>query len=298
MYRIYSTLIEMVAAAVFIIPIWCIYNKLYFRSWKITFLYMIFGFYLTAVLALVGFPNIISLKVELTVNIIPFVLSIIVVSSIFFLCRTSSKDEIVSESIHYWISISAMIAPLLVGILAGIMGEQEQEAGNYQVIRRSVHKGQNWLFKCIYLLFILTSFVLVSMVLLYIGIWGIYHPDNCTALLFLKTAIIFLIGLIFLVPFQLWSSFYFNIGASIGFGIFGTILVAYISSFPIIEENIWRFIPWIWSLKTTEIFVDNNNLYVQGFNLPLDLMIQILSTVLLFVGMMIWFRKWEGKTKG
>ena len=102
----------------------------------------------------------------------------------------------------------------------------------------------------------------------------------------------------FLVPFQLWSSFYYNIGASIGFGIFGTILVAYISSFPIIEENIWRFIPWIWSLKTTEIFVDNNNLYVQGFNLPLDLMIQILSTVLLFVGMMIWFRKWEGKTKG
>ena len=73
MYRIYSTLIEMVAAAVFIIPIWCIYNKLYFRSWKITFLYMIFGFYLTSVLALVGFPNIISLKVEWTVNTIPFV---------------------------------------------------------------------------------------------------------------------------------------------------------------------------------------------------------------------------------
>ncbi|MEE1493450.1 MAG: VanZ family protein [Anaerostipes hadrus] len=73
MYRIYSTLIEMVAATVFIIPIWCIYNKLYFRSWKITFLYMIFGFYLTAVLALVGFPNIISLKVEWTVNAIPFV---------------------------------------------------------------------------------------------------------------------------------------------------------------------------------------------------------------------------------
>ena len=35
--------------------------------------YMVFGFYLTAVLALVGFPNIMSLKVELTVNIIPFV---------------------------------------------------------------------------------------------------------------------------------------------------------------------------------------------------------------------------------
>lgn len=73
MYRIYSALIEIVAAAVFIIPIWFIYNKLFFRSWKKTILYIIFGFYLTAVLALVGFPNIISLKVELTVNIIPFV---------------------------------------------------------------------------------------------------------------------------------------------------------------------------------------------------------------------------------
>lgn len=68
MYRIYSALIEIVAAAVFIIPIWFIYNKLFFRSWKKTILYIIFGFYLTAVLALVGFPNIISLKVELYVH--------------------------------------------------------------------------------------------------------------------------------------------------------------------------------------------------------------------------------------
>mgnify|MGYP006949802116 CR=1 FL=1 len=54
MYRIYIALIEIVAAAVFIIPIWCVYNKLYFRSWKMTILYMVFGFYLTAVLALVA----------------------------------------------------------------------------------------------------------------------------------------------------------------------------------------------------------------------------------------------------
>ena len=69
MYRIYSALIEIVAAAVFIIPIWFIYNKFFFCSWKKTILYIIFGFYLTAVLALVGFPNIISLKVELYVHL-------------------------------------------------------------------------------------------------------------------------------------------------------------------------------------------------------------------------------------
>lgn len=48
MYRIYSALIEVVATAVFIIPIWCIYNKLCFHSWKRTIIYMVFGFYFTA----------------------------------------------------------------------------------------------------------------------------------------------------------------------------------------------------------------------------------------------------------
>ena len=33
---------------------------------------MVFGFYFTAVLALVGFPNIASLKIDFTVNVIPF----------------------------------------------------------------------------------------------------------------------------------------------------------------------------------------------------------------------------------
>ena len=72
MYRIYSALIEIVAAAVFIIPIWCIYNKLCFHNWKRTIIYMVLGFYFTAVLALVGFPDITSLKIDFAVNVIPF----------------------------------------------------------------------------------------------------------------------------------------------------------------------------------------------------------------------------------
>ena len=73
MSRIYNALIEIVAAAVFIIPLWCIYEKIFFQSWKRTMVYMIFGFYLAVVLALVGFPNITMLQMELTVNLIPFI---------------------------------------------------------------------------------------------------------------------------------------------------------------------------------------------------------------------------------
>nr|WP_296100179.1 hypothetical protein [uncultured Mediterraneibacter sp.] len=46
MSRIYNALIELVAAAVFIIPVWCIYEKSFFQSWKRTLIYTIFGFYL------------------------------------------------------------------------------------------------------------------------------------------------------------------------------------------------------------------------------------------------------------
>ena len=45
MYRICSALIEIAAAAVFIVPVWCVYHKLYFHSWKRTGVYMIFGEY-------------------------------------------------------------------------------------------------------------------------------------------------------------------------------------------------------------------------------------------------------------
>ena len=49
MSRIYNALIELVAAAVFIIPLWGIYEKFFFQSWKRTMVYMIFGFYLAVV---------------------------------------------------------------------------------------------------------------------------------------------------------------------------------------------------------------------------------------------------------
>ena len=108
---------------------------------------------------------------------------------------------------------------------------------------------------------------------------------------------IFIVGSLFLVPFQLWISIYLGMGASIGIGILGTIFVSYISSFPMLEEQLWRVIPWIWTLKTTTLYFENISLSVQGVNLPLDLAIQFVSFVLLLIGVVLWFKNWEGKSK-
>lgn len=73
MHRIFSALIEIAAASVFIIPLFGIYGKCVVHNWKRTLAYIIFGFYLVAVLALVGFPNVIDMNLEFTINVIPFV---------------------------------------------------------------------------------------------------------------------------------------------------------------------------------------------------------------------------------
>lgn len=73
MHRIYAALIEIAAASVFIIPLYSIYGKCRIHNLKRTLSYMVFGFYLVAVLALVGFPSIAFMRLDFTINVIPFV---------------------------------------------------------------------------------------------------------------------------------------------------------------------------------------------------------------------------------
>ena len=73
MHRIYGALIEILAASVFIIPLFGLYGKFVVHNLKRTLLYIVFGFYVVAVLALVGFPSIISMNLDFTINVIPFV---------------------------------------------------------------------------------------------------------------------------------------------------------------------------------------------------------------------------------
>lgn len=73
MFTIVSTVIEMTAAAIYIVPIYLLCNLFFIHSVKRTLALMVFGLYLAAVLALVGFPNISSLNIDLTLNVLPFV---------------------------------------------------------------------------------------------------------------------------------------------------------------------------------------------------------------------------------
>lgn len=68
-----STALEMLAAAVFLVPAYLIWNGRGLHSWKKSSLYFLFSLYLAAVYALVGMPNVTYVRFELNLNLIPIV---------------------------------------------------------------------------------------------------------------------------------------------------------------------------------------------------------------------------------
>ena len=73
MNRIFSAVIEMSAASIFIIPIFSVYGKFAVKNIERTFMYFLFGICLSPMLALVGLPNVKEFSVDFTINIIPIV---------------------------------------------------------------------------------------------------------------------------------------------------------------------------------------------------------------------------------
>lgn len=226
---------------------------------------------------------------------LPIILSIILVAGILFMTKSSDINEIVTDSFYYWINACGIIVPIFVGVLAGIMGDQEQEAGNYQVISKSYYKGKIFLAKNVFLIEMIALFIILSVLLLSLSIECVYRPHDIEFKKILEIALIFGMGTLFLVPLQLFFGFRFGMGASVGLGIFGTVFAAYISSFPMLSEKIWRLIPWTWSVKTASAFFENDSVFVKGMHLPFDLTIQVGVFFVLLIGGIFWFINWEDK---
>lgn len=65
--------IETIAAAVWLIPIFLIFNITIFHNIKITSVYLLFALYISAVYAVTGMPSIQYMRFDINLNLIPFV---------------------------------------------------------------------------------------------------------------------------------------------------------------------------------------------------------------------------------
>ena len=72
MYRLVSTGLETIAAAIILIPVLLAENKLVFHNTKRTIGYILFSLYFAAMYAVVGLPTSQYFRMDLSLNIIPF----------------------------------------------------------------------------------------------------------------------------------------------------------------------------------------------------------------------------------
>ena len=73
MYRIYLAAVDMLPAALLLIPFFWLFNQLSIRNIRKCIAYYLFACYISVVYVLVGLPNITYMRVELNLNLIPFV---------------------------------------------------------------------------------------------------------------------------------------------------------------------------------------------------------------------------------
>ena len=71
-YRIRSFFIEVAAAAVFLLPVFLLLERLYFHNKKKTVLYLMFTLYLSAVYYITGLPTLSFIRFAPSLNYIPF----------------------------------------------------------------------------------------------------------------------------------------------------------------------------------------------------------------------------------
>ena len=72
MYRLFSMGVEVFSAAIILLPVLLLLNKLLYHDMKKTIAYIVFALYLTAVYAATGLPSITHWQIDLSFNFIPF----------------------------------------------------------------------------------------------------------------------------------------------------------------------------------------------------------------------------------
>ena len=71
MYRLYLAAIDMLPGALILLPVYLILNKTCFHNTRKSILYYLFSCYLSVVYVLVGLPNVIYIRPEMNLNLIP-----------------------------------------------------------------------------------------------------------------------------------------------------------------------------------------------------------------------------------
>lgn len=196
---------------------------------------------------------------------------------------------------------SAIAIPIGVGILAGYVILQEELAGNFNgFLGTAIPRSLLYVSKLLFMIVLMAAAIALSTLTLGAGLYGFTDiPVRWDILA--AAAGIGIAASLPLLALHLWASLAWGMGASVAIG-GGGLLVAALSATSL-GDAVWPYIPWAWPVRLS-ILPGVYLLPELSNEFAMDMLFQkalqgsvsvVLAFVVLWVGGLLWFRKWEGR---
>ncbi|MGV8980728.1 lantibiotic immunity ABC transporter MutG family permease subunit [Clostridium sp.] len=186
----------------------------------------------------------------------------------------------------------AIAFPLLIGLISGIVIEQEEQTGNFQVLlTTSKSKCTTYLSKVILLILLGTFSIALA-----VGVFALgFHV--LPYLFYLKAGAALVIGNIFLYILHVFISLQFGKGSSTGLGVSESLISALMITG--LGNNIWHFIPCAWAVRFCDYLVFKlvypSASAVVEIDTKQGAFIMLFALCIAFASSLFWFGKWEGR---
>lgn len=231
------------------------------------------------------------LKLKRTPIVYIHILIPIIGASLFLLYYSISLWDTITKLITY-IRTLAIIFPLLIGIITGIIAEQEEQAGSFQNMIMILKRKYISYFSKLLILLLLSVISITIAIFVFAFVF-----KNYSLVFYTKLAGTLFLGNVFLYLLHLFISFRFGKGASIGLGIVGVLVAALMRTG--LGDSIWEFIPWAWAIRLGDyvMLMELNKLGLNEIFPSVSKGILIIS-ISIFVGLIFsisWFNRWEGR---
>lgn len=215
----------------------------------------------------------------------------------FLLYYSFSKWNAASKVLAYLQALS-IVFPILIGIVCSMVVEQEAMAGRFKEMFAVEYGKQRALLSKISILLITGCISAVIAVGGFLVGFKYILNQNVLPLTFYRDIILIIFGSqIFLYLFHIWLSFLWGNAASIGIGIFESLISALIITG--LGDGLWQWIPCGWSIRFCDYFLKNFYRVSGSYNLVADVNIgvrnSILFTVIFGIFLGIWFNFYEGR---
>lgn len=163
--------------------------------------------------------------------------------------KLSGGDSVAfSHAFEVFFQLESIGLPVILGLLAGLMGEQEREAGSLQNLKTYQAPSRSFLLKCLFLGGVTLICIFLSIAVFSVGrALFLKVPSFDCRILFLAGALMFL-GALFLLPLSLFLGLVYGQGPSIGAGAGGLLIAALIGT-TTAGEKFWYLIPWSWPAR-------------------------------------------------